>query len=300
MITRRDFLASSAGVAMPGLTRGAARPLLRIGLVADAQYADAEPSLNRYYRKSIDRLGEAIEHFNGKRLDFCVHVGDLIDHGWENFEAILHPFKKSEHRFYQLLGNHDFEVDDLWKSRVAWRLGMERRYSWFDQAGFRFVILDTTEVSTYAQVSGTSEHAFGVAALEKYRAEKRPQAEPWNSGIGSDQLAWLDAVCREAGAVGLGVVILAHHPVLPEGGFNVWNHEEVLEVIARHRHVLGWINGHHHAGGFVERDGVFYLTLSGMVDTEESNAYAVARVYSDRIELVGHGREPSRELLFRA
>ena len=33
-----------------------------------------------------------------------------------------------------------------------------------------------------------------------------------------------------------------------------------------------------------------------MVDTEHDNAFAILSVFDDRIEIVGHGREPSRSL----
>jgi len=39
--------------------------------------------------------------------------------------------------------------------------------------------------------------------------------------------------------------------------------------------------------------------LEGMVETAGQNAFAVLHLYADRFEFVGHGREPSRECLFR-
>jgi hypothetical protein len=35
-----------------------------------------------------------------------------------------------------------------------------------------------------------------------------------------------------------------------------------------------------------------------MVETKDTNAFAVAHLHPDRLELVGHGREPSRECVF--
>jgi hypothetical protein len=300
MMSRRNFLTSSATAAAtaPYLLK-AAEPVLRIGLVADAQYADADPSLNRYYRDSIRRLGAAVQHFNGLPLACCVHLGDLIDRDWTSFDAIFKPFRASRHRFHQILGNHDFDVVDAFKPHVPRRLGLERRYSCFDGAGFRFVILDTTENSTYAHAAGSPEHKAALAELERLQAENRPQAQPWNSGIGAAQLAWFDATCRGAGEAGLRVIVLAHHPVLPESGYTLWNNQAVLEIIDRHPHIVGWFNGHHHAGAYADRNGVFFLTLHGMVDTPDTSAYAVACFHPDRIELTGHGREPSRELMIR-
>jgi 3',5'-cyclic AMP phosphodiesterase CpdA len=302
MISRRHFLASGATVAVagPGLLTGATEPVVRIGLVADAQYADADPALNRSYRDAIPRLRAAVEHFNRLPLDFCLHLGDLIDRDWSSFEAIFEPLSLSRHRFHQLLGNHDFEVADACKTRVPGRMGMERRHFWIDSGGFRFVLLDSTEISTYAHRAGSVEEGVGVAELRRHQAEGRLQAQPWNSGMGAGQLAWFEAACRDAGKSGLRVMVFAHHPVLPEGGYNIWNNEALLAIIDRHRHVVGWFNGHHHAGAFAERGGAFFVTLCGMVETLDTNAYAVAHLYADRVELIGHGRERSRELRFRS
>ncbi|MFL0692164.1 MAG: hypothetical protein ACJLUP_08625 [Agrobacterium tumefaciens] len=60
---------------------------LRLGIIADPQYADLDPDRerDRYFRNSLDKLGEAVEHFNSRNLDAVVVLGDLIDRGWENY-----------------------------------------------------------------------------------------------------------------------------------------------------------------------------------------------------------------------
>src|SRR5687767_9876086 len=79
LITRRRFLRTSivAAASAPFITRGATNDGFEIGLVADAQYADVEAKGTRFYRDSIGKLGAAVEHFNGRDLAFCVHLGDL-------------------------------------------------------------------------------------------------------------------------------------------------------------------------------------------------------------------------------
>jgi hypothetical protein len=88
--------------------------------------------------------------------------------------------------------------------------------------------------------------------------------------------------------------------VYPDNDHNVWNAAEVLAVLDRHPQVVAWFNGHNHAGNFGVRSRVPFVTLRGMVETQDTSAFAVARVLSDRIVLTGQGREPSRELVFRA
>lgn len=301
-MSRRRFLGATlaAAAGTPFLSRGAAKEGFEIGLVADAQYADVEPKGTRYYRESVTRLAAAVEHFNARDLAFCVHLGDLIDRDWKSFDEITKPLAGSRHLWHQLLGNHDFEVLDAYKPAVPKRLGMAWRHGSFDQGGFRFVVLDTNDVSTYAYAAGTPEHAAGEAELSKYQAAKLPQAKPWNGALGSAQLGWLDRACSEARRAQRKVIIFAHHPVYPEGAHNVWNADEVLTLIDRHPHVVAWINGHNHAGAFGIRKGRPFLTMRGMVETPDTTAFASARILPDRIVLTGHGREPSRELKFKA
>lgn len=302
-MTRRHFLGTTLGAAVAGVPqslRAAADAPFTIGLVADAQYADIEPKGTRHYRLSVARLAGAVEHFNSTGVAFCVHLGDLIDRTWKSFDDISRPLEQSRARWHQLLGNHDFEVLDEHKPRVPQRLGMAARYGAFDHGAFRFLILDTNDVSTYAHAAGTPERARAQEELARLQAAQLPQAKPWNGAIGPRQLAWFDRSCGEAHAAQKRVIVLAHHPVYPAGQHNLWNAADVLAVVDRHPHVVAWLNGHNHAGAFGERNGVPYLTLRGMVETPATTAFATAQILRDRLVLTGHGREPSRELRFRA
>lgn len=269
------------------------------GLAADAQYADVGDKGTRFYRASIEKLGAAVEEFQREDLAFCVHLGDLIDRQWDSFTEISRPLAPSRHRWHHLLGNHDFEVLEEEKSRVATRLGLPARYYHFDHADTRFLVLDTNDVSTYAHPGGSARQQEAERALEEARQAKLPQAQTWNGAIGSAQLEWMELSCREAAGKGRRVVILAHHPVLPAGPHVLWNASAVLSVIDRCPNVVAWLNGHNHAGAFAERNGVPYVTLHGMVETPHTNAFATARLTSDRLILRGRGREPYRELKLR-
>src|SRR5690606_29793671 len=115
--------------------------------------------------QAVPRLGAAVEHFNGRELAFCAHLGDLIDRSWDSFDAIEQPLKGSRHAWHHVLGNHDFEVIDAMKPRVPERMGLPRRYRSFGYGGFEFVILDTNDVSTYAHAAGTPERTAAQAQL---------------------------------------------------------------------------------------------------------------------------------------
>lgn len=273
--------------------------MLRIGLAADAQYADIEAKGTRFYRASIRKLAEAVEHFNSLSPDFSVHLGDLIDRDWNSFDQIKVPLKAARHQIYQLLGNHDFNVPDAKKPQVPAHMGMPSRYYSFDKNGFRFVALDTTEVSTYATQDGTPERAAAEAELKRLQEIKAVQAQPWNSGVSATQIQWLEQQCTDAAKQGLKVIIFAHHPIAPKDVHNLWNCDALLSVLAKQRHIVAWFNGHNHQGAFGQHEGVPLVTMRGMIETADTNAYAIAEIFTDRIILTGHGREPSRELLFR-
>jgi manganese-dependent ADP-ribose/CDP-alcohol diphosphatase len=300
--TRRHFLrtAAIATVSAPAISRAdSLLPSSIIGLVADAQFADIEAKGTRFYRQSVGKLSAAIEHFNGRDLAFCVHLGDLIDREWKSFDEITKPLSRSRHRWHQLLGNHDFDVLDELKSGVPKRLGMAWRYGSFDHEfwNFRFVVLDTNDVSTYAHATGSPAQAAAKREFERAKATKLSQAQPWNGAIGPAQLAWFDRTCAEAKAAKKSVIVFAHHPVWPDDQHNVWNSAEVLAVIDRHPNVIAWINGHNHAGNFAERNGTPFLTMRGMVETAGTTAFATLDLHSG--VLTGYGREPSRELRLR-
>ncbi len=300
-LTRRRFLrtATVAVGAAPFIARGATSAGFEIGLVADSQYADIEARGSRFYREGLPRLADAVEAFNRRDLAFCVHLGDLIEKEWKSFEAILAPLAGSRHRWHHLLGNHDFDVPDTLKPQVPSRMGLSTRYYAIDHGAFRFVALDSNDVSTYAHPAGSSEHSAGTKELARLQAANLTQAKPWNGGIGPAQLAWLDRTCADAHAEGRKVILFAHHPVAPDDSHLIWNAADVLSLIQRHHNVVAWFNGHNHAGAYEVRGDVPFVTLQGMVETANTTSYATARILADRIVLTGHSREPSRELVFR-
>jgi hypothetical protein len=95
------------------------------------------------------------------------------------------------------------------------------------------------------------------------------------------------------------VIVLAHHPVAPHNDHNVWNSPAVLTALKNQPAVVAWCNGHNHAGHFADHAGVPCVTMHGMVETAATTAFATVRILPDRLVIAGHGREPSRELVFR-
>ncbi len=297
MTTRRKFIHTAAATLAAGAAGAAEKeaPLFSVGLIADAQYVDADPGGIRHYRKSIIKLGNAVKSINEAEVDFSIHLGDLIDRDFVSFDQILEPLGGLSSPVFQIPGNHDFSVPDDRKPEVFGKLGMTKPYHSFSKEGFRFVFLDGTEVSTFANPRGSELFDEASEILKQFEAEGRKNAKSWNSAISTNQLAWLKGELAAAKAAGEKVIISCHYPILPDNSHNLWNDKEVLAVIDQFPGtVAAWFNGHNHAGNYAERNGVHYVTVQGMVDTGDTNAFAVLEVTPGLLTIWGSGRVPNR------
>jgi hypothetical protein len=107
----------------------------------------------------------------------------------------------------------------------------------------------------------------------------------------------LDETLADADARQQPAIVFCHFPVFPFSGETLWNREEVVAVLERHPAVLAYINGHVHSGGYGVRNGIHYLTVNGMVDTEDTTAYGVAaRNAPGNVTVTGSGRLKSFDL----
>ncbi|RAX43086.1 metallophosphoesterase [Rhizobium tropici] len=273
-------------------------PLFRFGVIADPQYADLEPNLtlNRYPAKSLDKLRNAIEEFNRHDLAFVVTLGDIIDREWKSFDAILPVYEILRHPKYFLLGNHDFAVAPQNLGSVPARVGMPAAYYDFSHCGYRFIALDGNEISLFAPPEGDPRRQEAKNLMKALDRAGALNGQRWNGAISDAQYDWLAAKLREAKAAGEKVFILNHYPVFPENGHNALDSDRMLALLAEHDHVVAYLNGHNHAGNFGAVEGTYFVNFKGMVDTEDSSAYAIVSVHADRLDIEGFGREESRAL----
>lgn len=304
MMDRRQFLATAAAGATAATAVGtekaeAGGPLLRFGVVADAQYADAEAQGERHYRATPEKLRAAVECLAAEKLAFTFHLGDLIDRDFRSFDALLPLLAGLGHPVHQLLGNHDYDVADADKPRVAAKLGMPADYYCFRNRGLRFVVTDTNAVSTYKHPRGTAECAAGEAMLRRLEQAGQLSAKPWNGGVDDRQLEWLEGELAAADVAGERAIVFGHHPLWPVDPHQAWNAEAVLAVLERHQSVAAWFNGHNHAGAYGLRKGIHHVTFRSLLHRPETTAWAVVGVFTDRIEIAGRGREESRVLKIR-
>jgi len=304
-MNRRTFIGLSTVAASLATTRGRANgdpsegPILSFGLITDVQYADADPEGERHYRDSIQKLKVAVAWLATKKLPFTVHLGDLIDRDFQAFGTVLPLLDELEHPVYHLLGNHDYSVAEGQKEQVRSTLGMPHDYYSFKAAGVRFVMLDTNDLSVYKYPHGCPQLCTNSKMLATRVAENDSSAKPWNGGLSATQLAWFERELSQADAAKERVIICGHHPLLPEDGYQLWNHQAVIDVMDRHSCVTAFFNGHQHAGAERIHNGVPYITFKSLLHQPEVTAFSAIRLYADRLEIEGKGREISRAFPLR-
>jgi manganese-dependent ADP-ribose/CDP-alcohol diphosphatase len=286
-ITPRNFAAQA----------NSTQPEFAFGVIADIQYCDCDNGATRYYRASLPKLTDCIQDLNTRELAFVVQLGDLIDRDFSSFDPVLPLYQQAQAPQYQVLGNHDFLVKPEEKTRVLEKLGLKKGYYDFSYHAWRFIVLDGNDLSFYAP-SGTSPKYFEVQAIYQAATKKGlPNAQVWNGGISAEQMSWLQMILAKASEAGEKVMIFCHFPVFPDPNqHNLWNNQELMELLASYKGVVAYINGHNHAGNYAVKNGIHYLTLPAMVETPDQTAYAIVEVYADYLNIIGKGRVPSRIL----
>ena len=262
------------------------------GLIADCQYCNIVGEGQRKYSQSDKKLQACVNHFNTIDLSWVIHLGDFIDKDWESFDVVGPIYKQLTMPGYHVLGNHDFSVAEDLKKSVVKRMGLPSPYYHFKTEGWRFVILDGNDISFHAHPKESKEYK----AAEEYYTKNEITSPKWNGAIGSEQMKWLEETFKTANEQGESVILFCHFPVYPENQHNLWNAKEVVTLIEKYPNVKAYINGHNHEGNYAHKNGVHYLTMKGMVDTEESS-YGVMTVEQNKLVLKGIGREDDRVMV---
>jgi len=266
-----------------------------IGIIADCQYCDCEIKWDRYYKKSAHRLNEAVNELNNYDLEYTIHLGDFIDSGFKSYDTVTPIWSKLQSKSYHVLGNHDFDVADSLKHLVPAKMNLKNRYYSFELQNWKFIVLDGNDLSIHGAISKDKikETEFMFNQVQK---DTLPYAKFYNGGLSTDQMKWIKQELNIAKENNLNVGFFCHFPANPIDHHNLWNTEEFLELIATYSNVKLFMNGHNHAGAYIENNGVHYITFKGMVDTENTTSFAQVKFTNDSIFVKGYGREESRTL----
>lgn len=87
------------------------------GIISDVQYADIPDGASfsgtpRYYRSSLTCLRQAVRQWKDAEVDFCIHMGDILDgynpsHLAESaLGKVIAEFDNLQKPHYHMLGNH--------------------------------------------------------------------------------------------------------------------------------------------------------------------------------------------------
>ena len=296
---RRTFLRITLPLGMAGGASAAAatEPDLIFGVIADPQYADADPKMNRHYRQSLGKLEHAIGALNQMPLDFTVTLGDLIDRDFISFQSVMPLYAKLKHRHIPVCGNHDYEVADADKDKVLPAMGLVKPYDSLVRGAWRFLFLDGTDIAVWKHPSADPRTAAAKAMLRAGQETKQPQYQNYYAAIGKEQMEWIAVELKAAAQAGQRVILFNHYPVIPAGNpHNLWNAPELVELLEKHPHAVAYMNGHNHKGNYGRQGHCHFVNFKGMVETEKETAYAVVKCFADRLEIEGYGLEPDRNL----
>jgi manganese-dependent ADP-ribose/CDP-alcohol diphosphatase len=271
------------------------KPVLSFGIIADVQYADAEPAGTRYYRSSAGKLKEAVTSFGKDSVDFVITLGDLIDKELKSYNTVIDILESSGLKFYHVTGNHDYSLDRSQKNRLPDAYFKKPGYYSFSISSFRFVFLNGNEISTYS-TRNRKKISNAEAMLDTIKKNGGQNAVEWNGGISIKQLEWLNKQMDDATNKNEKVFILCHFPVYPDNVHNLLNYKDVLQVLGKYKNTIAWFNGHNHAGNYGNINSTHFVTFKGMVETINLNSFARIDVYRNKISIEGSGREKSQVL----
>lgn len=275
------------------LAKAEEKPKFEFGIIPDIQYCECEINGTRHYRESVDKLMDAAQTLNKEDVAFTVQTGDLIDRNLSSFSTILPVFNTIESPKYHVLGNHDFPVPT---DEVIDILDMPNQYYDFKYKNWRFIVLDTNDLSLYANPVGSEKYKEAQNMYESIKNNNEINAQTWNGGVSEEQLTWLRGVLDQAAQRQEKVVVFSHMPVAPENNHNVWNDEAVVKELEAHGNVVAYFNGHNHVGNYELKNGIHYVNLEGMVETADTTSYSIVRVFKDHLVIDGFGREADRVL----
>ena len=277
-------------------THAQTESILKVGLVADPQYADKPTAGKRQYRESLWKLKEAIVTFNDNHVDFVQNLGDIIDVEWKSYDSVIPLYQNLNPGIenYHLLGNHDFAVDSSHLTNLLETLSMPDYYYSYVKKAWRFIVLDATDYSYFSN----SLHKHDTNQINSYYDNTTGKSNNyrWNSAIGEKQQNWLKQELNSAKSLMQRVIVFSHMPLRPlDAAENLWNNEEIIEILENSSNVVAFINGHNHAGDYVFKNGIHYITIFGMVDTM-INSYGILEIYKNSLVLVGYGNQNTLHL----
>lgn len=223
---------------------------MKLGIFTDPHYSSHEVTCyNRYNNQSLRKIKEAYAHFAAQNCDLIVCLGDLID-----TESDIELTKKHLSEISEvihsvsipsvcLLGNHDaysFEIADFYSI-----LGIDAPHD-MEIDGKRLIFLD--------------------ACFFKDGRHYGPGLCDWTDTFLPDE----DELYRKLDGEAHDTYLFMHQNIDPAVEYRhiLYNAESIRKNIASRGNVKTVFQGHYHPGMRSEYDGIPYITLPAMCESE--------------------------------
>lgn len=192
-----------------------------------------------YATQGDERIRQILSRAKEEAVDFIVSLGDITA-PFEQYNHVLEKVKSSGIPLYQVLGNHDVQVDPDQTLRF---LGLDKPYYSLVVGNIKFLFLNTC----YYKI-GDEEHSFPAIKGEGVEVPIIPQEE----------IAWL----KEELDGENDYVIFSHHSFTNQfRNRSVRNRQEVFDLF-QGKNVLLCMNGHDHGNDMKTIGQIPFYTLN--------------------------------------
>jgi manganese-dependent ADP-ribose/CDP-alcohol diphosphatase len=230
-------------------------PILRLGLLADIQYADIPDGHSvsgnlRYYRNALKVARVAAKHFEESKVDALINLGDIVDgkaaesspsSGTSAVSKVITALSShyTSGPIWHAYGNHCLYNMD--RETMQHKLGIQfvqepcgdmvGYYSKQMAEGmFRFLFLDSYDVAIHQRCVVSSKKRKKAVELLKnnnhnyHRNVNSPEGlvglqrrfVGFNGAVGEIQLQWLESELVSAREKAQKVIIFSHQPISPQ------------------------------------------------------------------------------------
>ncbi|NLG14794.1 MAG: hypothetical protein GX561_11425 [Lentisphaerae bacterium] len=210
-------------------------------------FADIHYYPGVFPRDSWDWLDQILDHAEQEQVDMIIHLGDFTHTPQKCIDYVNH-YNDFKIPTYHTIGNHDDDGNSHEVTLECYR--MESGHYYFDQNGFRFVIVDPN----YYKLDGEYIH-FSSSNYYKHNALR-----DW---VPPEQLEWLADTINHSPFP----CILFSHESFERENNGVQNQDDVKAIInAANAKCPGkvrmCINGHYHRDFIRILDDVVYFELN--------------------------------------
>jgi len=247
-------------------------PVVRFGILTDIHYStENEPAAD---------LRTCLQGFRNSNTDFMLQLGDLIRgnssaSAGKELQDALAVLRNFQGTIRHVIGNHCLALP---RPELMNSLGLRTPYYAFSEKVFRFVVLDGMDISVHRQPE-TPEDSLTLA---RFRSQMKinPELHDYCGAVGILQRAWLKKELEKAEKTGEKVIIVCHFPLHPattdiKHGL-LWNHREIVELLAASPAVKVCLGGHYHNGGYARQSGIHFVVLPAFVNRQEHPAVSCA------------------------